>query len=476
MSNDKNTLPQGYILNSPNCAYRIESVLGCGGFGITYLASANIKIGNVSLRAQFAIKEHFISSDCEREHDTCRVVYSNPAKERVENSLKDFISEAMRVRTFCVNHPNIVKVNEVFNTNNTAYYVMEYLDGESLRSWVKKNGAMSEEQMLSIMNPIIDAVQYLHQNRMTHLDIKPDNIMLSQDENGNIRPVLIDFGLSKHYNNDGSPTSTINTLGCSDGYAPIEQYAGITTFSPTADIYALGATMWFCLVGKDPKKSTDLEVDELLESIPFASMEVRNLIQAACALNKNKRKLLRPENEMPSSTTVRIETDPEPSEDPNQTEWIDEDDADDVESNQLFKFNETARYTLYGLVAIVILAETILTYRGYACWLEFGLFGILKQIGTLAAIALSCYGITQTEKFENSKILKCSWSTSVALAIYGITVLFQGGFNLLWLLAALIIYLAIALCYELIRRYLPKYTQIGLLLSILLNAILYVLP
>lgn len=122
---------------------------------------------------------------------------------------------------------------------------------------------MKEENISSIINPIIEAVQYLHGNRMTHLDIKPDNIMLSHDENGNSRPVLIDFGLSKHYDKNGKPTSTINTLGCSDGYAPVEQYAGITTFSPSADIYALGATMWFCLTGMNPKRSSDLNEGNL---------------------------------------------------------------------------------------------------------------------------------------------------------------------------------------------------------------------
>lgn len=451
MSNDKNTLPQGYILNSPNCAYRIESVLGCGGFGITYLASANIKIGNVSLRAQFAIKEHFISSDCEREHDTCRVVYSNPAKERVENSLKDFISEAMRVRTFCVNHPNIVKVNEVFNTNNTAYYVMEYLDGESLRSWVKKNGAMSEEQMLSIMNPIIDAVQYLHQNRMTHLDIKPDNIMLSQDENGNIRPVLIDFGLSKHYNNDGSPTSTINTLGCSDGYAPIEQYAGITTFSPTADIYALGATMWFCLVGKDPKKATDLEEDELANNIPSASPEVRNLILNACKLNKNKRQLRPSLQSQPATTKVITHS----TNNNDTTRVITNKGTDDAKSYQLFKINKVASIIIYALVAIF----SIFMIRNAV---NVGYFNtIILSFVSAVFLFLSCYGLAKTKEFVNSKYLKYFWA---AILVWQNTIWF--GIGPIGISAHFIAFSLIALSYELTVHFLPKSTQLLLLLSL----------
>lgn len=290
--NRQNILPKGHVLNSGSYTYVIEEVLGCGGFGITYLAFASVKVGNVSVLGKFAIKEHFVSSDCEREQDTSRVVYSNPARERVESSRKDFIAEAKRLHKVGINHSNIVKVNEVFEANNTAYYVMEYLQGFSLRSYVKQKKALAEKEMWNIMCPVIDAVSYLHANRMTHLDIKPDNIMLTKDERGNLRPVLIDFGLSKHYDKNGKPTSTINTLGCSDGYAPVEQYAGITTFSPSADIYALGATMWFCLMGHDPKKSTDTDEGQLNRLLPsYISSSTKEAIKYACSSNRNQRSI-----------------------------------------------------------------------------------------------------------------------------------------------------------------------------------------
>ncbi|MGM9799492.1 MAG: SUMF1/EgtB/PvdO family nonheme iron enzyme [Muribaculaceae bacterium] len=292
MSSTTNVLPEGYILRSGSSSYRIESVLGCGGFGITYLATTHIRVGNLTFKEKVAIKEHFLSSACEREAGTNRVVYSNPTKEMVENSLKDFISEAKRLHKVGVEHPNIVKVNEVFEANNTAYYVMEYLGGKSLRTTVTEQGVMSEKQAVEVMKPVIDAVLYLHSYNMTHLDIKPDNIMLERTEDGGIRPVLIDFGLSKHYDKDGKPTSTIKVLGCSDGYAPVEQYAGITQFSPTADYYALGATMWYCLKGKDPKKSTDLDDGELAEEIAPISDKLSRFIAKACALNRNKRAIL----------------------------------------------------------------------------------------------------------------------------------------------------------------------------------------
>ena len=291
-SHHPNALPHGYLLKTAENTYRIERVLGMGGFGITYLATTSVRFDNLKSRIFVAIKEHFISDSCERERQTQNIIYSNPVKDKVESSRKDFLAEARRLREVGTGHPNIVKVNGVFEANNTAYYVMEYLEGSSLRAYVKENGKLEEKEMLALMRPIIDAVDYLHKHRMTHLDIKPDNIMLATDEDDHVRPTLIDFGLSKHYGRDGKPTSTINTLGCSDGYAPIEQYGGITTFSPSADVYALGATMLFCLTGKDPKKSTEFLDDEkkaLLASLPL-SCDVYKLLLDTLHVNASLRK------------------------------------------------------------------------------------------------------------------------------------------------------------------------------------------
>lgn len=282
-----NNLNKGQRLDSGNQIYIIEKVLGQGGFGITYLATTNVRFGNIETEIKIAIKEHFISSDCERDSDSSRVVYSNPVKERVENSRKDFISEARRLQRVGVGHPNIVAVNEIFEANNTAYYVMEYLEGESLREFVSHKGKLSEQEMTAVLAPIADAVATLHRNNMTHLDIKPDNIMLVREKDGNIRPVLIDFGLSKHYGNDGNPTSTINTLGCSDGYSPAEQYMGITSFSPESDIYALGATMYYCLTGKLPRKAAELREGELAREVENSvSPKMAENIRRATKLSK----------------------------------------------------------------------------------------------------------------------------------------------------------------------------------------------
>lgn len=281
-------LQQGYILRGAERAYRIEGVLGQGGFGITYKASAVIKVGNIDCSVPFAIKELFLKDCCERDTHTFAVTYSNPVKQRVENSKTDFIAEARRLAS--ISHPNIVRVNEVIEANNTAYYVMEFLNGESLSQYVNNQGSLSEEETMRLVIPIINAVQHIHDRRITHLDIKPANVMLKRTNGDHVVPVLIDFGLSKHYDEEGKPTSTIRTQGLSDGYAPIEQYAGLDTFSPQADVYALGATLFFCLTGKRPPRAGELQPQTIDESLPTSiNVQCRKAITHAMQYMQHSR-------------------------------------------------------------------------------------------------------------------------------------------------------------------------------------------
>ena len=287
----KYTLSIGAKLHSPKRTYTVEKVLGQGGFGITYKVSANLQVENVTIRTYFAVKEFFMSDACERnENDS--ICYSSPVKDKVEESRKDFLAEAQRLNKISLEHPNIIHVNEVFEANNTVYYVMEYLDAGSLRCYVREHGALSESEALAIMMPIMNAMDYLHQHRMTHLDIKPDNVMLKHDpDTGEFIPVLIDFGLSKHYDKNGNPTSTMRTSGFSDGYAPVEQYTGIYTFSPQADVYALAATLYYALVGKDPVIATELSEEKICVALNGKSNHVVSDIVEAMRMHKSERTL-----------------------------------------------------------------------------------------------------------------------------------------------------------------------------------------
>lgn len=281
-------LQPGQRLDSGSNQYIIRSVLGTGGFGITYSASFSTTIGSLPVQVIVAIKEHFLKNDCDRD-DSHAITYSKPASDRVENSLRTFISEARRLQSISGGHPNIVHVSEVFSANNTAYYVMEYIEGRSLAELVRETGPLSWQDTYELMKPIVGAVAYLHNNKITHLDIKPANIMLAS-ENDSVRPVLIDFGLSKHYNEDGTATSALNIQGYSDGFAPIEQYAGISTFSPMSDVYSLAATIIFCLTGKTPPPALQLDRDTADKLIPGdVPQNVRHILLDALKMRPTER-------------------------------------------------------------------------------------------------------------------------------------------------------------------------------------------
>lgn len=238
-------LQPGFKLQSKERIYEIIKVLGSGSFGITYLATANVSIGNISMTMRFAIKEHFISASCYR-GDDCVTVHAVPtAKSDVVDSRADFITEANRLKKLCLKSRNIVSVNETFEANGTAYYVMEFLDGGS-------PSRCPEEEAISIAMQIADALDEIHKEHVLHLDIKPDNIVLKTNEKNETYPVLIDFGISKHFDTKGRPTSSLSAKGASPGFAPQEQYAGVSEFSPKYDIYALGAVLFFLCTGKNP--------------------------------------------------------------------------------------------------------------------------------------------------------------------------------------------------------------------------------
>lgn len=281
MDSNKNDLPRGFILKSKKYTYCIRNVIGRGGFGITYLATSTVKSGDLEIPMKFAIKEHFLPSDCIRDEVSHHVCSFDPAEERVNESKKDFIAEAKRLKED-IRHPNVVSVVEIFEANNTAYYSMEYIDGVSLRQYIRMGGVLDEKTAVDLMMPIIFAIGYLHDNRITHLDIKPDNIMILGNGQDKYVPILIDFGLSKHYDKKGNPTSTVRLQAVSDGYSPIEQYQGINDFQPTADIYALAATITYCLIGKDPKRCGDIRPGEMLELLKskLSSSKLEALLNA----------------------------------------------------------------------------------------------------------------------------------------------------------------------------------------------------
>lgn len=276
-------LPVGSVLRSGKREYRVEAVLGKGGFGITYKVSAMEQVGRIPVRVEFAMKEFFMDG-CLR--DASGKVSTAATKGEAADGLKDFISEARRLNSLCGQCRNIVPVDEVFEANGTACYVMEFLDGGSLADYVKKHGALSVGAAKKILKPVADAVAFLHSNRITHLDIKPGNIMFRS----NGEPVLIDFGLAKHYDRRGNATTTVRTLAYSAGFSPAEQYVGLKQFSPQSDVYALAATFANMLTGKTPPEAIDLEFSLNDWSVCLPE-EVRPAVVHAMAYSRKDRTL-----------------------------------------------------------------------------------------------------------------------------------------------------------------------------------------
>ena len=237
--------------------YKIEKVLGQGGFGITYLATQEFFDRHV------CIKEFFFKDYCERGSQGEVTSCTTSNKDLVDRFLNKFIKEARTISR--LEHPNIVRILDIFQENGTAYYAMEYIDGCSLADKVNRQGALSEAVAVDYIKQVADALDCIHQRSINHLDVKPANIMVRQSDN---KAILIDFGLSKQYDEQGGQTST-TPVGISHGYAPMEQYnqGGVSTFSPQTDIYALGATLYKLVTGSTPPQAIEV-FNEGLTGLP----------------------------------------------------------------------------------------------------------------------------------------------------------------------------------------------------------------
>ena len=259
--------------------YRIERVLGQGGFGITYLAV------QTSLQRNVAIKEFFMKDFCSRDEVTHTMsTPSTGSSKLVEQYRKKFIKEARNLAR--LNHPHIISVMDVFEENGTVYYVMPYLVGGSLQDLVKSHGPLSESMAMKYVKQIAGALKYMHEEQhICHFDVKPANILL--DDKGNA--VLIDFGISKNYDAAGQETTT-TPVGMSEGYAPIEQYQqNVEEFSPVSDVYALGATLYFLLHGKRPVSAVHRAGGTALLMSKQLSQGIKDIINSSMKISKRER-------------------------------------------------------------------------------------------------------------------------------------------------------------------------------------------
>ncbi len=298
-----------YLINGTtlqNGKYRIVRFIASGGFGCTYQAE------HMGFNRHVAIKEFYVSDFCNRDNDEMTVVTAVNSKRPLYYGLKKkFIEEANAL--FAMHHENIVRVIDVFEENNTAYYVMEYIDGHSLREIVNSRGALPESEALNYVMQVANALSYVHSCGRLHLDVKPGNIMVANDG----RAVLIDFGSSK-YCSDENGENTVTLLNTvTTGYAAPEQSTGdISQFRPATDVYALGATMYKLLTGVTPPSSVSLMSGSchLQPMSADINMQLRCAVANAMNLNIGRR---------PASVAdfERMLSAPQPAPNPKPKKW-----------------------------------------------------------------------------------------------------------------------------------------------------------
>ena len=249
--------------------YTIEGVLGQGGFGITYLGIDELHEKKVAIKEFFP--QGIVTRNIEYQ-DTVTVTFVGE-KDNYEKGKERFLKEARTMAKFSKDE-GIVKALDFFEINNTAYIVMEYLEGVTLKQYLRENQRIAPEDLIELLVPLIESLDEIHSQGMIHRDISPDNIMVLPD--GRIK--LMDFGAARDYTEFGEKSLSIVLK---PGYAPPEQYQTHGIQGPWTDIYALCATMYKCITGENPPDAIDRVMDDSLKKISEFGIVIPSQEEAA---------------------------------------------------------------------------------------------------------------------------------------------------------------------------------------------------
>jgi len=256
-------LPPGTILYD---RYVLGRVLGQGSFGITYIGRDMVLNNVVAVKEYFPM--HHLHRNTGSTQDMNVKLYEDESQEEYEKMLGKFLNEAQCLSQFR-EVQGIVSVRDFFYANNTAYIVMEYVDGVSLKKYIDENGPMSGEWMLQHMVPILDALEQIHETGLIHRDISPDNIIVTPNKEA----VLIDFGSARETNMN---TDKSLTVVFKRGFSPEEQYRSRGVQGVWSDVYAMCATMYYCLTGTAPDEALErIFVDETPSLLSMKEIDLK---------------------------------------------------------------------------------------------------------------------------------------------------------------------------------------------------------
>ena len=228
----ENALPSGYSVHE----YRIDALLGAGGFGLTYLAT------DANLNLKVALKEYLPADVAVRGEDSTVQPRSLSATDSFKWGLNRFMEEARTLASF--RHPNIVRVMRFFEANHTGYMVMEFVEGTSLPDWIASRRPLPQSTVLELAGPVLDGLEMIHKAGYLHRDIKPANVFIRSDGS----PVLLDFGSARQLMGGNKELTAV----VSPGYAPFEQYHTHGKQGPWTDLYALGGVLYWMVSAQKP--------------------------------------------------------------------------------------------------------------------------------------------------------------------------------------------------------------------------------
>ena len=267
---DSKSLPSGTIIEGGKHPYRILDTISADSQGFTYHACfpAEGKAGKeAGAGKDVVVREHFMSLCSDRGADGKSVETPEDIISTVNDCLHGFEQASELRMQIASRHPSVINVIDSFKSNGTVYYVVEFLNGETLEEYVLKKGKLDIEEAIDLLTPVIHAVERFHAARSLHADITPRHMRFTT-ENGKRVLVLFNLYNTIHFNEDGSKIWYVQPSACDDGYAAPEQYGEIEHFTPQTDVYSLAATLAFMITGEHVPDSRHFDEDAIREFLP----------------------------------------------------------------------------------------------------------------------------------------------------------------------------------------------------------------